>query len=74
MPIEKAVVYFLLSNLRVHSAAHLLQSCQLLSVALTRPKALVMTGDPWILGMGLLWRAFLNFVHSRDGRMGKSFN
>lgn len=35
---------------------------------------LVVIGDPCVLGMDLLWRAFLNFVHSRGGCTGKPFN
>lgn len=46
-----------------------------LTVALTRPQALlIVIGDPCVLGMDLMWRAFLNFVHSRGTCTGKPFN
>lgn len=45
------------------------------TVALTRPQALlIVIGDPCVLGMDLMWRAFLNFVHSRGGCTGKPFD
>ncbi|THH06265.1 hypothetical protein EW146_g9665 [Bondarzewia mesenterica] len=45
-----------------------------LNVALTRAQALlVVIGDPAVLGRDPLWRAFLNFVHSRGGCKGKEF-
>lgn len=42
------------------------------TVAVTRAKALlVVVGDPMVLGLDPLWRAFLNYVHDGGGWTGK---
>ncbi|KIY67638.1 RNA helicase [Cylindrobasidium torrendii FP15055 ss-10] len=42
------------------------------NVAVTRAKALlVVVGDPMVLGLDPLWRAFLNYVHNGGGWTGK---
>lgn len=41
------------------------------SVALTRAKAmLIVIGDPRVLGMDMLWKAFLNYVATNNGYRG----
>ncbi|KAF7378134.1 RNA helicase [Mycena sanguinolenta] len=46
-----------------------------LSVAITRAQALlIVIGNPDILALDPLWRAFLNYVHSRGGWRGKAIS
>jgi len=45
------------------------------SVALTRAQALlIVVGNPVVLSLDPLWRAFLNFVYKRGGWMGKNID
>ncbi|EIM81952.1 P-loop containing nucleoside triphosphate hydrolase protein [Stereum hirsutum FP-91666 SS1] len=76
---ERRIIIF--STVRGHEGLSQLSSMDLpterchLNVALTRPQALlIVIGDPCVLGMDLMWRAFLNFVHSRGACTGKPFN
>ncbi|KAJ7056200.1 RNA helicase [Mycena amicta] len=48
---------------------------QRFNVAVTRAQALlIVVGNPDVLGLDPLWRAFMNYVHSRGGWRGKAIS
>ena len=56
---------------RLHHVSHTYLCLFLFTVAVTRPKALlIIVGDPLVLGLDPLWRDYLNTVHAGGGWRG----
>jgi len=69
---RKVIILATTRNEESHPRKGFLVKPQHINVAITRAQALlIVIGDPEVLGKDELWRAFLDYVNSREGWTGK---